>query len=524
LRTILLFALLFIFNAKAFAQLKDSVKLSATQAGDTIHLLDSTNQTIQSRLDSLQLPRDSATRAAMVKAEAIKTTFQKRADSLHRAYQKPINQIHASKLSLQHKIDSLQKLKLPTAGYTTKLDSVNELATQKTAYLSQKIESLKSKAANDLKKIQLPPNLQGQADKLQQSISGYTIPIVDGKISEVALGRPLLPGIKLPNGINNLPTNSVSVPGTSGIEGLNQLNLPSRSGNTNVPTDLNKTIGAPTEQIGDYKKEIEKVSKGELPDTKQLEQRAEEELKNRSEVKEVTGQTSELEKYKKQFGSRPDSAMLSTAKEEMKTEAINHFAGKEEILKGAMDKMAKLKSRYSEVKSMADLPKRLPNPLKGNPLIERLVPAFTLHFMKDKNVLMDINPSIAYKIYPKWKAGLGWTERITFDNWKPTITERVFGIRTYNEVSLPKGFQMRGDIEFLNAIIPPLLSSQNDKGIREWETNIIVGLKKDFKIYKSFSGNVQTMYRIWSDHDKVPYPDRFIIRMGFELALKKKSN
>jgi hypothetical protein len=514
-----LFLLAFVaYLQTAFAQL-----LPIQQIKSNTNKSDSTHQKIQSRLDTLQLPGDSTARAALLKAEIIRTDFQKRTDSLQRAYQKPINQIQASKLSLQHKIDSLKKLKLPTTRYTTKLDSVNKLAVRKVADMNQKIESLKSKAVNDLKKIQLPPNMQGQTDKLQQSISGYAIPIVNGKIPEVALGQSSIPSIQLPNGINDLPTGSTTVPSTRGIEGLNQLNLQSKSGNTNLPTDLNKTIGVPTEQIRDYKKEIEKVSKGELPDTKQVEQRAEEELKNRSEVKELTGQTSELDKYKKQFGSRPDSAMLSTAKEEMRTEAINHFAGKEEILKGAMDKMAKLKSRYSEVKSMADLPKRLPNPLKGKPLIERLVPAFTLHFMKDKNVLMDINPSIAYKIYPKWKAGLGWTERITFDNWKPTVTERVYGIRTYNEVSLPKGFQVRGDIEFLNAIIPPLLLSQNDKGIREWEWNIIVGLKKDFKIHKSLSGNVQTMYRVWSDHDKVPYPDRFIIRMGFELALKKKA-
>lgn len=39
------------------------------------------------------------------------------------------------------------------------------------------------------------------------------------------------------------------------------------------------------------------------------------------------------------------------AKEMVMKEATNHFAGKEEILKGAIDKMTKLKTKYSEVKS-----------------------------------------------------------------------------------------------------------------------------------------------------------------------------
>jgi hypothetical protein len=183
--------------------------------------------------------------------------------------------------------------------------------------------------------------------------------------------------------------------------------------------------------------------------------------------------------------------------------------------------MAKLKSRYSEVKNMADLPKRLPNPLKGKPLIERLVPALTFQIINEKSILLDINPSIAYRIYPKWRAGLGWVERITFDKWTPKVSERVFGLRTYNEVSLPKGFQLRADIEYLNALIPPLLLSQIEFAKRHWEWNLMVGFKKDFKIYKTVMGNVQT-YHLWSDHDKVPYPNRLMVRIGFEFTMSKK--
>jgi hypothetical protein len=184
--------------------------------------------------------------------------------------------------------------------------------------------------------------------------------------------------------------------------------------------------------------------------------------------------------------------------------------------------MTSLKTKYSEVKSMAELPKRLPNPLKGKPLRERLVPALTLQIMSQKNVLLDLNPSVAYRISPRFKSGIGWVERITFVDWKPTIPERVFGLRNYTEYQLPKGFQARADIEWLNAILPPLIINTGDLGTRDWEWSTLIGLKKDFKISKGVTGNVQTMYRLWSDKDKVPFPDRLNIRIGFEFPMRKK--
>ena len=530
MKNFFIFIVLIAIRQQVFSQLpSENINLEGNktkQAKATILKADSIHSSYQAKIDTLQIPNDSIARTALHKVDSIKSNFQTKADSIQKAYQKPLNKLSETSSRLQHKIDSLQKLKLPTTSLTTKLDSINNLSKQKITELSQKVTQLKNKSTEGLKKLNLPPEMNTHVEKLQQIMGAYNIPVINGKIPNVlpslGLGQSPVSGIQLLNGINSLPAGSTSIPGTGGAGGLNQMNLPGTSTNTNQLTDLTKEINAPIQQLGSYGKEIQNVSKGELPETKNLEKSAENELKNRSEVKELTGKTGEFDKYKKQLNTRPDSAMISSAKQELKNEAINHFAGKEEVLKGAMDKMTKLKSRYSEVKSIADLPKRMPNPLKGKPLIERLVPAFTLQFINSKNVLLDFNPSLAYKIYPRWKAGLGWTERITFDNWKPTVPERVYGIRTYNEVLLPRGFNVRGDVELLNAKIPPLILSQPDDGKRDWEWNIIVGLKKEFKIYKSINGNVQTMYRIWSNYDKTPYPDRLIVRMGFEFPMKKR--
>jgi hypothetical protein len=517
----LFFLTLFLSSvATGFSQVQiDSLKLPAKKANGTINKIDSATNQYQSKIDSLKLPSDSTARIAYHKADSIRSGFQSKVDSLQLAYKKPFDKIDASTKSLQHKIDSLQTLKLPTDKLTTKLDSVKNLSTKKIAELNQKVEKLKGKATESLKSLNLPKEMQSSVDKLQQSVGSYKIPMVNGKIPDLGIGGAKIPGLDIPKGMNASSLGNTEIPGVGqgGVGEIKELK--------NI-TDQTKELSKITGEAGKYGKDIQNISNGKLNEVKNLDKTAEEEAKKMVGSKELNGMTGDLAKYKKQLGGRPDSAALSMAKQEAKEmvmkEATNHFAGKEEILKGAMDKMAKLKTKYSEVKSMADLPKGYQNPLKGKPLIERLVPAITFHFMSGKNILVDFNPSLAYRISPRLKSGLGWNERITFASWLPTIVDRVYGLRNYTEFKMAKGFSARADIEYLNAIIPPLLINSTDIGKRDWEWSALVGLKKDFKVFKSISGNVQTMYRLWSDHDKVPFPDRLTIRMGFELQMKKK--
>jgi hypothetical protein len=518
-KSILVSILFFACLHVGFSQVNtDSLRLPTKRINKTIHQVDSANSRLTAGLDALQLPGDSTMRASYHKVDSIRSNFQSKADSLQRAYQKPINQLNETRGSLQKKIDSLQALKLPAIGLTKKLDSINNLSNQKIGEMKSEVEKLKGKATSGLNSLDLPPEVKEHTDKLQQSLGTYKIPTANGIIPNIGGGSSGLPGVNLPGGVNaptlggtNLPnTNAPALPGLGSISDITK--------GTKEITDL-------TKEAGNYGKEIQNISKGNLSDAKSLEKKATDELKNVEGLKELDGKKGELDKYKNKL-ARPDSVALSTAKEQAKEmvmkEATNHFAGKEDILKGAMDKMTSLKSKYSEVKSMAELPKRLPNPLKGKPLRERLVPALTLQIMSQKNVLLDLNPSIAYRISPRFKSGIGWVERITFDDWKPTVPERVFGLRNYTEFQLPKGFHVRADVEWLNAILPPLIINTGDLGTRDWEWSILIGLKKDFKISKGVTGNVQTMYRLWSDKDKVPFPDRLNIRIGFEFPIKSR--
>jgi len=498
--------------------INDSLRLPTKRIDNITLQLDSANGKLSANLDSLQLPGDSTVRASYLKVDSIRSGFQLKADSLQLTFQKPINQLNETRGLLQRKIDSLQAMKLPTVGLTKELDSVKNLSAQKMGEMKSEIEKLKSKATDGLNSLDLPPEVKEHTNKVRQSLSSYQIPTVNGTIPNIGGGSGGLPSVNLPGGVN-APTLggtnllSTSAPALSGLGSIDDITK-----GTKEITDL-------TKEAGGYATDIQQLSKGDMTDAKNLGKKATDELKNVEGLKEIDGKKGELEKYKSQLAN-PDSIALSMAKGEAKEmvmkEATNHFAGKEDILKGSMDKMTSLKSKYSEVKSLADLPKRLPNPLKGKPLRERLVPALTLQVITQKNVLLDLNPSIAYRISPRFKSGIGWVERITFDDWKPTIPERVFGLRNYNEYQLPKGFQARADIEWLNAILPPLIINTGDLGTRDWEWSTLIGLKKDFKISKGVTGNVQTMYRLWSDKDKVPFPDRLNIRIGFEFPIKKK--
>jgi hypothetical protein len=131
----------------AFSQVQiDSLRLPTKKAENAAHRIDSVNKNFQSKLDSLKLPGDSTTRAAFHKADSIRAGFQSKADSLQLAYKRPLDKLDATSKSLQHKIDSLQTLKLPTDKLTAKLDSVSNLGTERQSH--GKFEVAESSARN----------------------------------------------------------------------------------------------------------------------------------------------------------------------------------------------------------------------------------------------------------------------------------------------------------------------------------------------------------------------------------------
>ncbi len=497
----------------------DSLHISGkNSAGKAIDKLDSAGAKLHSKkLDSLahlSIPKynDSTTLKASHKVDSIRSSFQTKADSLQLSYGKPINKMDSVSRRLQHKIDSLHSLRLPTVKLTSKLDSITRARTEKLAEMNQKMNQLKQRTKKGLSEVTLPPQMEGPVQNLSKSVDGYNIPMVNGKIPGIG-ASPGIPGLQLPSG--NLGAASLgNIPGTpnvGGQTGVGQLN-----GITQETNELSKVTG----QVGGYGDDVKKISQGNIGEVKNIDKAAESQVMKSKEVGELKGKTGEMDKYKNQLNGRPDSAAMSMVKQEAIKEATNHFKGQEAVLQASMSKMSKLKSKYSEIKSIADLPKKLPNPLHDTPFIERIIPGVTFQIISSNPFLLDVNVGALYRISPRFSAGAGWVQRLIFD--RRHGRERMYGPRASLQFNLSKGFSLRLSPEVVNTYVPPQLFQGPDTRQRQWEWSTLVGIKKEFKVYKKIRGNTEALYNFHSPLNTSPYHDQFVVRFGFEFPMKKK--
>lgn len=431
------------------------------------------------------------------KADSITIAFQQKADSLSGVIEKQLNFIESRQQHLQQKLDSLQQLKLSTTHITRVLDSLKRVKQNTLTTLKEEFENLKSEATSTLQEINLPPQLQEPLQKLQASIAAYSLPAwsLDGKaIPDLELKK--LGSLKLPT-----LTDQISL----------DPNL------KDITANLNKVQGF-ADQAGTYASDIQNLVQGNLDEVKSIDVALESKLTGMEGVGQLTEGKAMLSEY-----SQIDSAWLkdkakALVQEQVAALAQNHFEGKQEILQQAMDKMSKLKTKYSEVQSLAELPKRAPNPLKGKALMERLLPGISFQIQKSDYFLLDVNPSVLYQITPRFSAGAGWNHRLPFDGWHITKVEQIYGPRAAFELKWTKGINFRLLPEMMNTSIPSVVAQSNginDPAYREWVPSIFVGIKKDFTVYKSLKGNTEVLYNLYDKDGKSPYGDRFSIRFGF---------
>jgi hypothetical protein len=189
--------------------------------------------------------------------------------------------------------------------------------------MKSEVEKIKIKATSSLNSLDLPPEVKAHTDKLKQSLGSYQIPVTNGNIPNIGVGSQRLPGINLSGAIGTPTMGSTNLPSANVVSSMPQL------GSLNDITKGASEITNLTKEAGNYGKDIQNISKGNLADAKSLEKKAQEELKNVEGLKEIEGKKGELEKYKNQL-AKPDSIALSMAKEQAKEmvikEATNHFA------------------------------------------------------------------------------------------------------------------------------------------------------------------------------------------------------
>ena len=473
--------------------------------------------------------------------DSIQATFYQKSDSLKHSYKSKFSKFESSRSRLKIKLDSLTgvqsstdrrffgnkrdsvhsrftsridslKLQLQTSKITYSLDSINNLRDSTLANLIQKLQTLKDKTIGKLKELNVPPQLNSKVSKIMGDITGFKIPASDLNISSPFIGsnRSL---VKLDN--RNLQTFVQAVGNVGALE--------------NVKENLDVAeISEITSKTGDYSKDIQRMTKGNLSEGNELSNIAEANAENLPGLNKVKDQNRVFDEYEDIPGKmqNPDS-VKELAVEKMKGVAVNHFAGKEQVLKEAMETVSKYKLKYSSINSINDIGKMSANEMRGRSFIERVIPGVGIQVQRRANdVLVDFNPYTGYRFSGRITAGVGWNQRTAYNIYKTKFNSnaRIFGPRVYFEYILWKGFSPRAELEVMNTSISPLTSTPSlDRGKREWVWGAFVGIKKEYRFIKKVKGTASVMMRLFNPGDKSPYADIVNVRFGFEFPMKSKN-
>jgi hypothetical protein len=493
--------------------------MAATAFGQT--KVDTLQQKIASASDKVNI--DSLTKLPQLpdsllpsfhKVDSIRNEFNEKADSLKNKYQESVSKIDAARGKVNHTIDSLQTLNRPTGKYTKKLDSLNQVRQETSAKFTSKAEELKAKTTGKLNALDLPPQYKEPLQSITGKVDGFNLNSDFVKIPEVKI-----PGYSMPkiDGLGDLASKAGELGKVGNLGNLPKIETP--IGNLG---DVSKV----TDQVKGYQGDLKNISSGNLNEVKELPKTIEAQAAKIDGVSELQKSSGVVDGYKDKLGMGQDpSAGKEKAVDLAKQAAVDHFAGKEEQLKAAMDKISKYKEKYSSVSSLKDLPKRPPNAMKGKPFIERVVPGFYFQYQQKNYNLFDINPYVGYRISGRFTAGAGWNQRYAYLRKKHEWNHqaRIYGPRAYVDFRIGKGFIVHLETEVMNAFVPAVIRiSPTDAGQREWVWGMMTGMKKEYKIYKNLRGTVLIQYNLFNPKYKAPYVDRFNSRIGFEYTLKKR--
>jgi hypothetical protein len=341
----------------------------------------------------------------------------------------------------------------------------------------------------------------------------------------------IIEGFHLNSDLTNIPLDipSFSMPGNSSLPdiGVNVTEAGKVGDMVNLPKieASAEDLSILSQQASVYKEDIKNIAQGNLNDARAFPEAIESQASKIDGIEELQKQSGVIEEYKNKIEDIKDTKSAREKGPAMAKEvAVDHFAGKQEQLKAAMEKISSYKQKYSSVSSLKDLAKRPPNAMKGKPFIERVVPGLYLQYQQKNSYLIDINPYVGYKITGRLVSGFGWNRRYAYERKTRAWNKRsiIFGPRGYVDLKLGKGFIGHIEAESMNTFVPSNLIGNPDTGHREWVWSFMTGLKKEYRIYNNLKGTALIQYNLFNRYYKAPYVDRLNSRIGFEYVLKKK--
>ena len=439
--------------------------------------------------------------------DSIRTSFTQRLDSLKNTYENKLTKLDSLKACLQIKKDSLMNLKVPVADVTSKLDSIDRLREKTIARFDRTLRAIKTQATDKLPKLDLHPALNERIASMKKDIESTNIVKCDKVLTTADFQYKSLGKGIAPNKLNDML----------------EMNY-----NDQLQTDFSnqiKKLSLPDE-AGKYARDARELANGNVSDATHLVKTVEEKAAAMSGLHEMEDQAG-MNQFKEIAPKMQDSDALKKATmEKAKQIAQDHFAGKQEQLKAAMSKLSKYKQIYSSINGLNELSKRRHNLMTGKLLIERIVPGINIQLQrKGGDLLVDFNPYACYRFTERFRAGLGWNQRIAYKTNLNVFNSgiRIYGPRIFSEVKVWKGFSPCAEVEVMNAFISPSQQTGTmDPISREWVWGAFVGLKKEYNLIKNIKGTGSVMVRLFNPDSRL-YADILNIRFGFEFPMKKKT-
>nr|MCE2734857.1 hypothetical protein [Flammeovirgaceae bacterium] len=379
---------------------------------------DSLLQAANSKKDSVQIKFQN-------KHDSIQSVFKKSADSVKALYQKPIIALNKKQASLKHNQDSLLALgQKPNQKMQEQLDSIRLKKEKLVNQFNLKRDSVVQRYQQKVAKLN---KVQSAKNKVNLSNTNINTTLPNSDLPETNFQLPEFSSFDL-NQTEDISSATESLP-----------NVSNPIANTKIDNLINK-IETPKE-LGvakDVKSKIETFKN----DTTSIDQKAwkiaEDKIAKEAGLENINNQQKELSDQLKPQSEEEAKAELL---EQAQTTAINHFQGKEALLQEAMEKMAKYKKKYSSLASIKDA-KKFYNPLKEKTFRERIFPGIAFQFQKSNDYMLDVNPSLGYRILENVSAGLGLNYRLVRsgenDRWRQN--QSIYGPRAFAEVKLFRGF------------------------------------------------------------------------------------
>lgn len=420
-----------------------------------------------------------------------------------------IGRLDSTRTRLIQKIDSAKQKSFSTVSLKKQLDSL----TQQTPLrhvdsLRHSVTTLQQKYTASRQKIESSVNEKRRFIQ-KEAYSGDMVP-------DVAL--PTDP-LATPDLKNALPTQELN-------QSIDlEVKLPDEVGELQQASAQLDKVGELSDKITGYQQDLTTMKENGLQSSKELPKLVEKKL---GDIGGVNSLTQEVEKLNLPVDNMlEEEAAKNLLVEQGKEEAIklaqDHFAGKQEALTAAMQKMSDLKLKYESLDSL-NVPKRMPNQMKGKSLRERIVPGFSIQIQKSQYWLVDINPSLAYRITGRWSGGIGWNQRIGFSKRATTVAlEQIYGPRAFTEFRWSKGFSLHAEGERMFAIASRSFTTPKSTEMpSSWMWSAFAGIKKEYRISNHLRGTVYVLYLVYDENDSSPYANKLNTRLGMEYRFIKK--